>query len=100
MLDAIKDGSVIASFDVSQRSVSVLGRHSQLADIVADHASISRQHCAIVHGTDGGVYAVDLKSAHGSFVNGTRLVPNERVLLMPGDRVTLGGSSRNMLYVC
>lgn len=37
---------------------------------------------------------MDLKSSHGTMVNGVRLTPFERRALQPGDTVTLGGSSR------
>ena len=88
-----KDGRTVESIPL-EKAVTVLGRHSTLADVVLDHASLSRQHCALVTDAAGAAYVVDLKSSHGTFVNGARLSPFSRRRVSGADSITVGGSSR------
>jgi WD repeat-containing protein 70 len=99
-LDVLKDGRHVEALPLfATKRVCVLGRHSQMADVVLDHASLSRQHCVLAHGPDGRVYLADLKSTHGTFLNGARLPPLSRVPLGDGDSFTVGGSSRTYRVV-
>lgn len=51
-------------------------------------ASVSRLHAALVRRAHRGVYLVDLSSGSGTYLNGERLT--KEVLLMDGDRISLG----------
>ena len=74
VLEATKEGALVDPpwplF--AARGVCVLGRHSGLCDVTLDHASLSRQHCALALGPDGGTYLCDLGSTHGTFLDGSR----------------------------
>ena len=59
------------------------------AHFVVDDASLSRRH-AEFELIDGAVQVTDLGSTNGTFVNGRRPAPFERVSIAPGDRVALG----------
>jgi len=86
---------VIARYNISSQSAWVIGRHPQFAHIHSYHESISRQHVAIVHCVKKVEwYCIDLKSFHGTFVDGKRLEPWKPTLLSEGAKLTLGGSSR------
>ena len=56
---------------------------------------VSRQHALIVHHENGGVYVIDMKSSHGSFVNGKQLKPYEACRLRDGAEIQFGASSRH-----
>jgi len=94
-LEVWKGSAVIARHNISTQSAWVIGRHPQYAHIHSYHESISRQHVAIVHCVKKTVwYCIDLKSFHGTFVDGKRLEPWKPTLLSEGAKLTLGGSSR------
>ena len=65
----------------------VIGRGSN-SDLVIGHERVSRRH-AIVFRRHGGVWVMDLRSANGTFVNGTR-IGRRPASLAPGDSVSLG----------
>eukprot|EP00965_Chrysotila_dentata_P189018 6173084-Pleurochrysis_carterae.AAC.1 len=50
-----------------------------------------------MHHRNGTVYAMDLGSAHGTFLNGRRLPPHEPSLWPDGAAVTFGASSRSFV---
>lgn len=66
----------------------VLGRSSE-ADILVDDTGVSRRHLEI-RGQQGRIYAVDLGSTNGSFVNGQRV--NGQAELTDGSTITMGRS--------
>jgi FHA domain len=93
------------------RNIIVIGRDAQ-ADIVLQHASISRFHARIAFDKEqGSPWLRDLSSSHGVFVNKRRLPPNSigrdesvssvagsrGVIIFPGDIIQLGASTR---YFC
>jgi pSer/pThr/pTyr-binding forkhead associated (FHA) protein len=53
---------------------------------------VSRHHC-VIYRKDGGYILKDLGSTNGTFVNGSRIVPDTYVKLTPGDKITVGGST-------
>ncbi|PIT97733.1 MAG: hypothetical protein COT71_04590 [Candidatus Andersenbacteria bacterium CG10_big_fil_rev_8_21_14_0_10_54_11] len=59
----------------------LVGRDFTLCQIVPDTMYISRVHCLISVHTDGYVTLRDLDSKNGTFVNGRRLVREERCVL-------------------
>ena len=53
------------------------------ADVVLDHASISRQHATLCYQVDGNKWLVtDQGSAHGTFVNGKQVLKVKLKLLL------------------
>jgi phosphoserine phosphatase RsbU/P len=75
---------------------TLIGRRTD-ADIVLNHAHVSRNHAKVVQ--EGNQHwIIDLGSSHGTFVNGERVV--ERRLLHPGDRIGLGDEKIEMVYQC
>jgi predicted component of type VI protein secretion system len=67
------------------RDLTVVGRR-EYADIVIDHASLSKRHCLLVK-TDGLLIIRDLITTNGTKVKGQRI---RWAALLPDDRVTLG----------
>ena len=72
-------------------SVLRVGR-SDTADVVISHQSISKVH-ARIHTRRRRVAVVDAGSANGTFVNGTRIPPDEVMPLMDLDRLQMGSVS-------
>ena len=58
--------------DISSVRGVVIGRSEERSDVAVPDGSVSRQHAAIVSDEDT-TYVVDLGSAHGTYVDGTRL---------------------------
>ncbi|KAG2430609.1 hypothetical protein HXX76_010127 [Chlamydomonas incerta] len=89
-----KDGGVIQDI-VLGKVVTVFGRVPELADVVLDHPSISRQHAtAAWHPARGAWLLTDLGSTHGTWVGETRLGKNEPTELVPGVEVRFAASTR------
>jgi serine phosphatase RsbU (regulator of sigma subunit) len=71
-----------------------IGRHSS-RNLHLENSQISREH-AVIHSDRGGYIIKDLGSRHGTFVNGNRI---EVALLSAGDRIQLGTSNINLVFV-
>lgn len=74
------------------RGEVTIGREKGNTLVIADDGSVSRRH-AIVRRSGGRCIICDLGSANGTYVNGTRVVPNTEVELHVGDEVTIGGTA-------
>lgn len=108
----IKDGVTVASYHLSDRPYTLLGRDADQAHIGLSHASCSRLHARIAFDAETGTpWLRDLQSTHGSMVNkkpvptasvGTTesmsTKPGSRgVVLYPNDILQFGASTR--LYI-
>lgn len=107
-----------AVIDISaQQAATYFGRDRSIADVPLDHPSCSSQHavvanllhfdgCGEVAGCadwsdvfDIDVAIMDLKSTHGTTVNGERLSPMLWRRLKVGDTIVFGLSSRQYVVV-
>ena len=93
-LQIIKDGARLGEVLAGCRDVTVLGRNSKMSHVVLTHESISRRHAALVHNGDGDVFAADLGSTQGTYVNGCKIAPKTATRLGDGDVIKFGESSR------
>ncbi len=66
-----------------------IGKLSEYADAVLKDPTVSRLHAKIFKSGED-YYVQDLNSKNGTFVNGKRLLPNEKLILFPEDEVTFG----------
>mmetsp|Transcript_10391 Transcript_10391/g.32041 ORF Transcript_10391/g.32041 Transcript_10391/m.32041 type:complete len:270 (-) Transcript_10391:10-819(-) len=104
LLEASKDGKALQTIDLAKRDVFVLGRQPELCHVTLEHASVSRQHVVIIHGSPPGKaegwYLVDLGSAHGTGISlkpgekMSRLKPDDPQPLAVGATFRIGKSSR------
>jgi hypothetical protein len=69
----------------------ILGRSKSLADTIIEDPTISRRHAKIYATEQQGLAIEDLKSAHGTKVNGQKLEPFQAVEIKAGDKIRLGG---------
>lgn len=67
----------------------IIGKKGEMTDVVLPDASISRMHARITE-EDGHIYLEDLNTTNGTYKNGVRLGPYERVELLKEDEVRLG----------
>lgn len=67
----------------------IIGKKGEKTDVVLPDASISRMHARITE-EDGHIYLEDLNTTNGTFKNGVRLKPYERVELLKEDEIRLG----------
>jgi serine phosphatase RsbU (regulator of sigma subunit) len=72
--------------ELIEARAKVLGRAHD-ADILLDHASVSRQHCRFWV-EDGHSYVQDCGSTNGTFLNGVKITGRERI--KPGDTIGVG----------
>ena len=70
----------------------VIGKKGEMTDIILNDSSVSRMHARITE-ENGQVYLEDLNATNGTFKNGVRLRPYERVELDREDEVKLGKMS-------
>lgn len=71
-----------------------VGKAQAYVDVVLPDPSVSRVHARIYKGEEGCIEIRDLDSTNGTFINGTRLEPNEKRRVHRGDEVRFG----NMEY--
>lgn len=95
-LEIIKERVRMGVVLAGGRDVTVLGRNSNMSHKVLDHQSISRRHAALVHNGDGDVFAADLGSTHGTYVNGCKIPSKTATRLSEGDVLKFGESSRSV----
>lgn len=83
---------------LSTRNEFTMGRISEGQPIMPDidlspyqayAAGVSRLH-AVIKRSGSSVIFMDLGSANGTFLNGTRLAPNNELILKHGDIIALG----------
>ena len=73
---------------------TTVGKAQAYVDVVLPDPSVSRVHARIYKGEEGCIEIRDLDSTNGTFINGTRLEPNEKKRVHRGDEVRFG----NMEY--
>jgi transcriptional regulator with GAF, ATPase, and Fis domain len=86
-LAASLDGA-LRVFELPESGRLVVGRSSD-ADVLVDHASISRKH-VVLHLSAAEVRVEDLGSANGTVVGGRRLAKGGSEVLAPGTSLELG----------
>ena len=67
----------------------VIGKKDEFADYVLEDETISRMHARFVREEDH-ILIIDLHSTNGTYVNGMRLEPDQKVEIHAGDRIGLG----------
>lgn len=72
-----------------QKLPIVIGKKGDKADVVLQDSSISRMHARLTE-QDGQVYLEDLNATNGTFKNGVRLQPYEKVEILSEDEIRLG----------
>ncbi len=70
------------------RDLTLVGRKRGLCDLILEHNSVSKLHCAIAK-TDGLLFIRDLGSTNGTKVNGQRV---SRGALLPGDELSFASA--------
>lgn len=81
-----------------ERNFLLIGRQAATCDIRISHKSLSRQH-AVLHYCQSPVMLCirDLDTKSGTFVNSTRISPQEPVQLHSGDVVQLGKAEQRFI---
>eukprot|EP00928_Gymnodinium_smaydae_P061566 TRINITY_DN45610_c0_g1_i1.p1 TRINITY_DN45610_c0_g1~~TRINITY_DN45610_c0_g1_i1.p1 ORF type:complete len:251 (+),score=67.05 TRINITY_DN45610_c0_g1_i1:51-755(+) len=98
--DIVKEGGEFIErweLDASEKQVWVVGREASKVDFAVSHESCSRQH-ASVQLWQGQILIKDLGSAHGTHVDGRRLVQNVPLRLTSGANVRFGASTRVHIF--
>lgn len=67
----------------------IIGKKGEKTDVSLTDASVSRMHARITE-EEGRIYLEDLNTTNGTFKNGVRLNPYERVELLKEDEIRLG----------
>lgn len=65
-----------------------IGSSAEDSDFVVNNVTVSRRH-AVITMECGGYYIEDMDSTNGTFVNGSRLSPNEPIRIKEGDKIFL-----------
>ncbi|XP_054834649.1 kanadaptin [Eublepharis macularius] len=103
-LETVKGGAVLGSVGLGGQSWFLVGR-APSCDLSLAHPSVSRHHAVIQRcpplpageerqAPEPGLYAYDLDSAHGTFLNKARIPPRTYCRVRVGHVLRFGGSSR------
>lgn len=77
---------------VIDRDDAVIGKKQEIVDLVIPfNKMISRKHCRVTN-IKGSFYINDEGSANGTFVNGIRLSPGQKIQINRGDIIRLANS--------
>lgn len=97
-----------------RQSAYLVGRQREIADLLAEHPSISKQHAVLQFrlvagkakkGSDKPAkrtvkpYIMDLKSANGTFLNGKRIEDSRYYEMRPEDQLVFGASTREYILM-
>jgi hypothetical protein len=82
------EGGLLEPYYRLTKRETVFGASGE-ADVVLDMSRISGRHAKFELFSNGAVWVTDLDSRNGTFVDGRRLAPNERVRLPPGALIGL-----------
>ncbi|MBE5844766.1 MAG: FHA domain-containing protein [Butyrivibrio sp.] len=66
-----------------------IGKSPDMADVVIKDPTVSRIHARIML-ESGEAFLQDLNSKNGCFINGKRLLPNEKAVIIPDDEIAFG----------
>ncbi|XP_060101072.1 kanadaptin isoform X1 [Heteronotia binoei] len=103
-LEMVKGGAILGNVSLGGRSWLSVGRAPN-CDLSLAHPSVSRHHAVLqrrpqppageeLQGPEPGLYAYDLDSAHGTFINKARIPPCTYCRVRVGHVLRFGGSSR------
>ena len=82
-----------ASFPLNPHDTVVIGRDSEVCNIVISAGKVSRRHCAVSFDAAKGQFAVMDCSTNGTYLeNGIRLLANLRNMLPAGTVICVGSS--------
>lgn len=74
------------------KEIFVIGRNAEKADYaITFNKAVGREHCRLMLGREGWCVE-DLSSSNGTFLNGSRLRPNQPALIRAGDMLRLADS--------
>lgn len=90
----VNDGSEISTFDAKNAAVSI-GRSSD-NDIQLNDKHVSRNHL-ILWGEDNRIFAKDLGSENGTYINGRQIPSGKVVELRRGHSILVGKSLISLL---
>lgn len=74
------------------KQVYVVGKSKEKCDIILEDLSVSRMHCRILPDKEK-TFLEDLNSTNGTFLNGMRLAPYQKLELHVGDEIRCGNSA-------
>ncbi|KAK8799486.1 hypothetical protein WA158_006035 [Blastocystis sp. Blastoise] len=97
-LEVSKNGVALETIDISKQPFYIIGRNSDLCDIVPEHPSLSRIHAILQMGQDNKAFIMDDQSTHGTFINKQQIKTSEYIELHDGDLIQFGGSNRIYLF--
>ena len=85
------DKELSGNIDLAMLPLTI-GKFSNLSDVVLKDPTVSRIHARVLR-EDGEMYIQDLNSKNGTFINGKRLLPNEKMVIIPDDEIAFGKCS-------
>ncbi|BDI29106.1 hypothetical protein CCAX7_11570 [Capsulimonas corticalis] len=71
--------------------LTTFGRHAESTIVLRNDPYVSTTHAQIIAEGDAFQFT-DLGSTNGTLLNGERLLPDQPVLLKPGDEIVIGGT--------
>eukprot|EP00898_Chlorokybus_atmophyticus_P006252 jgi/Chlat1/6628/Chrsp482S06114 len=78
------------AIDLSDIGSVVIGREAEKADAVLPVATVSGKHARLDRRAQGEYWVSDLGSTNGTYINGSRLKPNQAARVNPGVEITFG----------
>lgn len=91
LLKVVSGPNVGAEYGLDKGKSYLIGKDPNIADIIFNDLSVSKQHAHIEIDEEGTVAISDLGSKNGTFINGKKITQREAI--SPKDVISLGTSS-------
>lgn len=111
-LYVFKNGETLETLHIHRNSAYLIGRERKVADVLVEHLSCSKQHAVIqyrqyVKASEDQVnvavqvrpYILDLKSTHGTSLNGEKIKHSRYIELRHKDVLKFGHSTREYVVL-
>lgn len=101
-LYVFKGDDLIETLHIHRKSVFLVGRIKEIADVLTAHPSCSGQHAVVQYRKRGPrviPYLMDLNSTNGTFLNKNKVQPARYIELRHKDVVKFGNSSRDYVVL-
>ena len=103
--DTIKNQYILQSKDNCESKVElkngtyIVGSDKRKCQIIIEDVAVSRLH-SILYISGKKVFAKDMNTTNGTFINGLKIEPNKEILLSAGDELEFGNTKFVLQYLC
>lgn len=93
-LQVWKEGTITNTISLFRKPFYIIGRNTLNSDITLANPTVSRIHCVLQYNIKGELFLYDVNTAHGTFLNGSKIESQKYIKLKDLDTFKVGQSSK------